>query len=66
MLNILKKLFRRKTVGYVSEMDRMLAEFKVTHYETASQLAEIKKYQHIYELRDKVTNQEKSRIWEEF
>lgn len=42
----------KKTIGYVSEIDRLLAEFDRTHPPSAAQRAEIKKYNRIYQLRD--------------
>jgi hypothetical protein len=48
----LHKLFRRKTVGYVSDIDKFNFEWDMTHAKTASQQAEIQKYKRIYLLRD--------------
>ncbi len=46
-------MFRRKIVGYVSDIDKMLQNFDKTHPKSASQLAEMKKYEKIYAKRDK-------------
>ena len=45
-------MFRQKIVGYVSEVDRMFETFDKTHAKSDSQLAEMKKYERIYQLRD--------------
>lgn len=37
---------------FVSEIDKKMAEFDKTHEKSSTQLAEIKKYQRIYRLRD--------------
>ena len=60
-------LFRKKMRTYVSEIDKFLAEFDATHPKSASQLAEIKKYQRIYSLRDTpLSDKDDKKIWEEF
>lgn len=60
-------MIRRKIVGYVSEVDKMIESFDKTHPKSASQLAEISKYQRIYELRDQATDKKpKEEIWSEF
>lgn len=46
-------MFRRKIVGYISDIDKMLQIFDKTHPKSASQLAEMKKYESIYAKRDK-------------
>lgn len=43
---------RKKIVDYVSDVDRMLETFDKTHPKSDSQLAEMKKYERIYKLRD--------------
>lgn len=42
---------------FVSEIDKKMAEFDATHAKSASQKAEIDKYQKIYQLRDVPTEQ---------
>jgi len=42
----------KKTVDYVSDIDRYMLEFDRTHAPSKSQLAEVAKYQRVYELRD--------------
>lgn len=51
-------MFRRKKVGFVSEIDQMLTEFDQTHPKSASQIAEIKKHEKIANMRDHVTEDE--------
>lgn len=46
-------MFKKKTHKYVSPIDLALAEFDKTHAPSPAQLAEIKKHQRIYKLRDK-------------
>lgn len=59
--------FRRKIVGYVSEVDKMIEQFDKTHPKSESQLAEIKKYEKIYQLRDHTTeNKQIDKLWSEF
>jgi hypothetical protein len=50
---------------YVSEIDKKMAEFDATHSKSPEQKAEIKKYQHIYQLRDVPTDTpvEKEDLW---
>ncbi len=58
---------RKKTVIYVSEADKLIAEFNKLHAPSQTQLAEIAKYKKIAELRDKPrTAEEKGGIWEGF
>lgn len=45
-------LTHKKDVFFVSAVDRFQAEFDLTHPKSASQEAEIRKYQRIYQLRD--------------
>jgi len=60
-------MIRRKIVGYVSEVDKMIESFNKTHQKSESQLAEISKYQRIYQLRDQVTDKKPpEKIWSEF
>ncbi len=60
-------MFRRKKVGYVSRIDKMLEEFDHTHPLSASQLAEIQKYERIYQLRDHPINEPSpDKIWDKF
>ena len=61
MLSLFRRLFLRKTTGYVSPIDRFQAEWDATHPKSASQLAEIKKYQRIYALRDKAEKVEEKK-----
>ncbi len=52
--------------NFVSEIDQFLAEFDATHPKSASQLAEIKKYEKIYQLRDYPQPKSKDEsIWKE-
>ena len=44
--------FKKKTVGYVSEIDKFLNEFNSTQPLSESQQAEIKKFKRIHYLRD--------------
>lgn len=48
-------MFRKKKVGYVSDIDQFLTEFDKTHAKSEAQLAEINKYQRIHEARDHAT-----------
>lgn len=49
----------QKTIkNYVSEIDQKLVEFDATHKKSASQLAEIAKYEKIHHLRDQKTVEE--------
>ncbi|OGO93108.1 MAG: hypothetical protein A3F41_06990 [Coxiella sp. RIFCSPHIGHO2_12_FULL_44_14] len=51
---------------YISDIDNALAEFKHTHPLSASQQAEINKYQRIYQKRDHAILEEKKKgddIW---
>ncbi len=60
-------MIRRKITGYVSKVDQMIESFDEIHAKSESQLAEIKKYQKIYELRDKPMDKtSKEDIWSEF
>ena len=51
---------------FVSEIDKRLKEFRRTHSKSASQLAEIKKYQRIYEMRDNriITSKKTEGLWD--
>jgi hypothetical protein len=55
-------MFRRKIVGYVSDIDKMLQNFDKTHPKSASQLAEMKKYEAIYAKRDKPAEDHKDKL----
>jgi hypothetical protein len=60
-------MIRRKITGYVSDVDRMLETFDKTHAKSESHLAEMKKYQRIYQLRDKASDAKlEDKIWSEF
>lgn len=48
------KLFDSKNSGYVSKIDEFLSEFDKIHALSDSQRAEIKKYQRVDLLRDKI------------
>jgi len=48
----IKKHHQRTDKNFISEIDKRLTEFKRTHANTATQQAEIDKYQKIYKLRD--------------
>lgn len=62
----LKKI-DKKVDGYISEIDQMLTKFDATHTPSASQLAEMRKYQRLNELRDNPKAHEaREQIWEEF
>lgn len=50
-MNFLK---HKKDIFFVSSIDRFLEEFDHTHAKTASQQAEIEKYQRVFALRDGV------------
>ena len=60
MSSLLKKLFNRKLIGFVSRVDVFGAEWDASHPKTASQMAEIKKYKRVYALRDTAAKQEKT------
>jgi hypothetical protein len=47
-------MFRRKTIGYTSNIDKFLLNYSENTPPSQSQQDEIKKYQRIYELRDKL------------
>jgi hypothetical protein len=47
-------MFRRKTIGYISNIDKFLLNYSENNPPSRSQEDEIKKYQRIYELRDKL------------
>lgn len=52
---------------YVSPFDKFLFGFDSTHAKTPSQLAEIKKYQRIFDLRDNKNIQNTDpTVWKEF
>lgn len=61
----IKKSRKQKILRhYVSEIDRQLAEFGRTHRLSASQQAEIKKYEWVYKHRDNPIPVEKKKdIW---
>lgn len=60
-------MFKRKTVGYLSEGDKFIKEFNQAHPMSMSQKEEVKKHQRVYQLRDKQVNEDTpSGIWEEF
>jgi hypothetical protein len=56
----------KKTNNYVSEIDQLLAELRITVPESESQREERKKYDRIDRLRDHPTSEEKDDLWEEF
>jgi hypothetical protein len=59
--------FRHKIVGYVSELDKMIEQFDKQHPKSETQLAEMKKYERIYQLRDQSTEkQPEDKIWSDF
>lgn len=60
-------MFKRKTIGYVSEIDRLLEQLNESLPLSKSQLAEVTKHERIFKLRDKAMVEEKKPdIWEEF
>jgi hypothetical protein len=59
-------MFRKKIIGFISAIDKKLAEFNRTQAKSKSQKAEIEKYQHIYEMRDHIKKKRKAQIWEKF
>lgn len=57
----------KKTTGYISKIDLYLDEFDTTHPLSDSQVAEIKKYQGIAQLRDhSIAKNPDQAMWEEF
>ena len=62
----IKKRDSRKVIRhYVSEIDQRLAEFNRTHPWSATQQAEIDKYQRIYKMRNHAIPQKKKpSIWD--
>ena len=59
--------FRKKITGYVSPADEMLKEFNRTHEDSDAQMAEYKKHQRVFQLRDNAVAQNPSdEIWEDF
>lgn len=69
LAKFLNRLFRRKPIaGYESDIDKFLAQFNAKHPEKSqSQIAEIKKYERIFWLRDHAERkEEKSKIWTGF
>lgn len=52
----MKILRAKRNKSYVSPIDLFQIEFDKTHPKSASQLAEIKKYQEIHKKRDKAKN----------
>lgn len=60
-------MFRKKKVGFVSEVDQMLKAFDRSHANSEAQLAEIAKYQKIYQLRDNTDATKEDELpWKEF
>lgn len=51
-------IFRKKTTNFVSDIDRFLDEFRKTQPKSEEQVAEIKKYQRVYALRDGIKDKE--------
>ena len=50
---------------YTSTIDKVLAKFNATHSPSASQQAEIEKYQRIHRLRDEATTEARpSSLWD--
>lgn len=64
----LKRIFnKRPTEGYVSEVDQLLADFDRNHEKTPSQIAEIKKHERVFRLRDYPEEEDlDSKIWAGF
>ncbi len=68
-MGIIRKLFTRKLRRtYVSEVDTFLAEYNANYPQLSdSQLAVLKKYQRIDQLRDQtVTNATDAKLWDKF
>jgi hypothetical protein len=59
MMKILKILRMRWDKAYVSPIDLFQKSFDASHEKSASQKAEIKKYQRIHALRDKAVRSAK-------
>lgn len=57
MLSIFRRLFVRKTVGFVSDIDVMLFEWFAKTPKTKAEKAEMEKYRRIYKLRDEAQSQ---------
>lgn len=55
-------MFRRKIVGFVSEIDKFLNEFNKSHKNSPAQAAEISKYEKVYEQRDNPEFEDKQDI----
>lgn len=55
-------MFRRKIVGFISEIDKFLTEFDRTHSKSDTQLAEINKYEKLNEKRDNADAAENDEI----
>lgn len=51
MWSLIRKMFVKRDRHFVSSVDRFQAQWDATHPKTASQLAEIKKYQQVFKLR---------------
>jgi len=61
----IKKDQQKTDKNYVSEIDKQLAKFDQSQPKSASQGAEIKKYDRIYKLRDHAIKEKiKKTIWE--
>ena len=58
MLSLFRRLFVRKTVGYVSDIDVMLFEWFAESPKTKAEQAEMAKYQGIAKLRDEAQGQQ--------
>ena len=60
-------MFRKKTIGFISDIDKFQIDFDKTHEKSASQLAEIQRDKIISNLRDVAkSDKETDKIWEEF
>lgn len=51
-------MLRKRLRNFISKIDQFQTEFAKTHPPSASQLAEIRKYKKIYQLRDRVKKAE--------
>ena len=62
---IKKKNAQKFSTAYISEIDKRLAEFDRTHAWSGRQMAEIKKYQCIFQLRSRrLQPAKKPSIWD--
>jgi hypothetical protein len=52
MWSLIRKLFVKRDRHFVSSVDRFQTQWDATHPKTASQLAEIKKHDRVFSLRD--------------